>query len=49
MPHAVRGLQSQVYCLGSDGKVYLWDSRVSLGFKEELGGRSGFSDLRVGR
>ena len=48
-PHAVRGLQSQVHCLGSDGKLYLWDSRVSLGFKEELGGGAGFCDLRVGR
>jgi len=49
-PSAVRALNSQVHCLGSDGKVYLWDSRVSLGFREELGlGGDGFSDLRVGR
>lgn len=48
-PHKVRCFNNQVYCLGSNGRVYLWDNRVSLGFKEEICGKEGFNDLHVGR
>lgn len=40
---------NQIYGLGSNGAVYLWDYRVSIGFKEELPSTERFNDIAVGR
>lgn len=40
---------NKVYGLGSNGSLYLWDSRVSLSFKEEAIGTERFNDLHMGK
>lgn len=50
LPKKFTYFNHQIYTVGTNGKMYLWDSRVSIGFKEEVftDGQL-FSDVHVGR
>lgn len=48
-PHRFGYVNNQIYGIGSNGSIYLWDTRSSLGFKEEINNKEKFNDIHLGK
>jgi hypothetical protein len=48
-PHRFSYVNNQIYGIGSNGGVYLWDTRSSLTFKEENISKERFNDIHLGK